>query len=669
MNSYIRKRSYLLSALLAPLSVGAQSNVYVANLAGNNIAVLSPSFSVIGSVPVAQGPTGLGVTPNGASVYVSCQSANVVSVINTSSNSVIANIPVGAAPTQLAISPDGTRVIVSDSGSNQVSIIETGSNSVIGTVGVGSKPSGLAFSRDGSRAFVANSFSNNVSIIDTSSNSVIGTFNSGAQPSAILVTPNGQRIYVANGGSGSVTVHDLWGNLLATVTGFAYPNSLGITNNGSRVFVSNGNAGSASVIDTSSNTVIANIGTGTLPTAVAISSDGSKAFVTNEYGFSLSVIDTASNVVINTIERVGVYPVGVATAPATFQAPAPIAPSCTYSLSGNGSFGTNGGSGSVTVTTSPSCSWSASSNSAWLSITGGASGSGTGTVYFSASANASISALSGSLTIAGQTFIVSDAGISCSYSLSSYSGSMTVAGGAGTVTAYAPAGCGWSVSSDAAWLTVTSPLSGTGTGVIAFSTNGNLGGARSGALHVGGMTLDVSQAGVAPSTPPTSATEISTIFGSSPVPTQFAYDPSSLELGVKIRSDVNGFINGIRFYKGSTDTGVHNGSLWTTSGQLLATGTFTNETAGGWQTLAFTNPVAITANTTYVASYHTSTGYFYQRSYFQNQGADNPPLHALKDGVNGPNGVYAFGPGGTFPSQTYAAMNYWVDVTFSAGQL
>src|SRR4029077_9567481 len=87
-------------------------------------------------------------------------------------------------------------------------------------------------------------------------------------------------------------------------------------------------------------------------------------------------------------------------------------------------------------------------------------------------------------------------------------------------------------------------------------------------------------------------------------------------------------------------------------------------TAAGWQQLNFFTPVAISANVTYIASYHTSGGFSFNSAYFQNQGADSPPLHALKNGVDGPNGVYVYGPGGIFPNQTYQSGNYWADVLF-----
>ena len=85
---------------------------------------------------------------------------------------------------------------------------------------------------------------------------------------------------------------------------------------------------------------------------------------------------------------------------------------------------------------------------------------------------------------------------------------------------------------------------------------------------------------------------------------------TSVELGVKFRSDVAGTITGIRFYKASANTGTHVGNLWSSTGTLLATATFTNETASGWQQVAFSSPVAITADTVYVASYHAERGHY-----------------------------------------------------------
>src|SRR3974377_1904384 len=52
-------------------------------------------------------------------------------------------------------------------------------------------------------------------------------------------------------------------------------------------------------------------------------------------------------------------------------------------------------------------------------------------------------------------------------------------------------------------------------------------------------------------------------------------DGQPLEIGVKFRSDVAGYITGLRFYKGAANTGTHIGNLWSNTGTLLATATFT----------------------------------------------------------------------------------------------
>jgi hypothetical protein len=160
------------------------------------------------------------------------------------------------------------------------------------------------------------------------------------------------------------------------------------------------------------------------------------------------------------------------------------------------------------------------------------------------------------------------------------------------------------------------------------------------------------------------------LWSGTAVPAQPAVtDGVALELGVKFRSDVSGTITGLRFYKGSANTGQHVGHLWDRNGTLLATAVFSSETASGWQEVALSAPVAITANTTYVASYYSPTGYFaVNHAYFSGTGVDSAPLHALSDGVDGGNGVYRVGSSG-FPTQTYNSNNYWVDVVFKVGTL
>src|SRR5258708_18172089 len=55
------------------------------------------------------------------------------------------------------------------------------------------------------------------------------------------------------------------------------------------------------------------------------------------------------------------------------------------------------------------------------------------------------------------------------------------------------------------------------------------------------------------------------------------------------------------------------------------------------------------------------TTLFRSSNYFST-GVDNEPLRALADGEDGHNGVYNYGSSSSFPTQSFNASNYWVDV-------
>ena len=140
-------------------------------------------------------------------------------------------------------------------------------------------------------------------------------------------------------------------------------------------------------------------------------------------------------------------------------------------------------------------------------------------------------------------------------------------------------------------------------------------------------------------------------------------DPIAIEVGTKFRTDLNGQITALRFYKSAKNTGTHTGHLWSAAGTLLGSVTFAGESASGWQQATLTPPVPILQDQVYVASYHTNVGRYSTDSYyFGRSGVDQWPLHAPSSAVAGGNGVYAVTPTTAFPDQSYQGNNYWVDV-------
>jgi len=154
-----------------------------------------------------------------ARAYVTDQGSNTVSVIDTSTNTVVATIPVAGGPSGVAITPDGTRAYVTNANSNTVSVINTSTNTVVATIPVGVFPVGVAITPDGTRAYVANFRSDTVSVIDTATNTVVATILVGINPVevAIAFTPKLEAV-TATGSTFGATEGVTFTGTVATFT-------------------------------------------------------------------------------------------------------------------------------------------------------------------------------------------------------------------------------------------------------------------------------------------------------------------------------------------------------------------------------------------------------------------------------------------------------------------
>ncbi|MCL3817862.1 DUF4082 domain-containing protein [Aeromicrobium wangtongii] len=139
-------------------------------------------------------------------------------------------------------------------------------------------------------------------------------------------------------------------------------------------------------------------------------------------------------------------------------------------------------------------------------------------------------------------------------------------------------------------------------------------------------------------------------------------DSDPVELGTAFSSSLDGVVTAIRFYKGPGNGGTHVGNLWSATGANLGTVTFTSETSGGWQTAKLATPVPITAGTTYVVSYYAPLGRYSGTPTFFHTPWTSIPLIVRPSN----NGLFTYGPGGGFPTGSYNATNYFVDVIMRA---
>jgi hypothetical protein len=135
-----------------------------------------------------------------------------------------------------------------------------------------------------------------------------------------------------------------------------------------------------------------------------------------------------------------------------------------------------------------------------------------------------------------------------------------------------------------------------------------------------------------------------------------ATTPATYELGVKLTVNQPMSLTAIRFYKDSRETGVHTGTVWTTSGTKLATVTFASETASGWQQQALPTPLQLQPGVVYVVSVNVNKYYVATPLGLQTP-VSNGPLSSVADGQNGVYGLTA----GVFPNQSFNSNNYFVD--------
>ena len=201
------------------------------------------------------------------------------------------------------------------------------------------------------------------------------------------------------------------------------------------------------------------------------------------------------NAAANTgIARIGTVTIGGQTF--TVNQAAGASP-CVYSINPTSqSVPATGATGlSVNVSTSGGCAWTATSNATWLTITSGASGSGNGTVRLNVAANTGV-ARPGTVTIAGQTFTVNQAGAapSCTYSINPTAvtvGDDNVSNL--TVAVTAASGCSWNATSNVSWLDIDSGNSGSGNGTVTYDVDNFGGTSRTGTMTIAGQTFTVTQ--------------------------------------------------------------------------------------------------------------------------------------------------------------------------------
>ena len=246
--------AFALSLALLPVRAEAQTKAYVASTTADVVTVVDTSTrAALTTIAVGNMPTGVAMGADGAHVYVTNSGSNSISVVDTATDSVSATIPLTSRPFKSAVTPDGAWLYVT-AADGAVHVVDTALNQDVRSIPVGSLEGGdIAISPDGSRAYVAAGL---VFVIDTSNHSLLESFAAAKTPrlfidtfaTAVAFSPDGARAYIAtttydstgwdfNAGGGIAVVDTASRSVTAEINLYSQPGSVAVTPDGRRLYV------------------------------------------------------------------------------------------------------------------------------------------------------------------------------------------------------------------------------------------------------------------------------------------------------------------------------------------------------------------------------------------------------------------------------------------------
>ncbi|HEX4523318.1 MAG TPA: plastocyanin/azurin family copper-binding protein [Casimicrobiaceae bacterium] len=300
-NATVRSISPLvLAAVLAwgpAAALAAGPKAYVGNFKDGTVSVIDTAAgAVTATLPVAAGPHGMTMTPDGKTVYVSGDESSIVSVIDTATDRVTYAIDVGKTPHGLAMQPDGRTLLVAVYGEDRVSFIDTATRAIMATVEV-SKPHTIAIRPDGKVAYVASQQPGKFAlvVVDLARRTVLREIALDKPPRDPEFSYDGKELYFTMAGVNAVQVLDpQTDRIVASVPTGASPHIAAYFRGAPVATAVVQGPGELLLFDPATNTAVRTIAVGKQPHWVAASADGKLAYVTNEGSNDLSVVDLTS---------------------------------------------------------------------------------------------------------------------------------------------------------------------------------------------------------------------------------------------------------------------------------------------------------------------------------------------------------------------------------------
>ncbi|MFN2449295.1 MAG: GH92 family glycosyl hydrolase [Candidatus Baltobacteraceae bacterium] len=211
--------------------------LYVADRAGQSLAIVDTANESVTFVKVGQSPNGTAVSPDGKTVWVANYDDSTIQAIDVATRRAGKPIAVGMNPRWIAVAPDGRMLYVSNQNGNTVTPVALPSGERRTDIAVGAHPSGIAITPDGKIALVANSGSNDVTPIDLAAQRPLPDIHAGLDPSMVAISPDGRVAYVSNFSADTITAINVAARTARDIAVGAAPYGIAFTADGKTAWV------------------------------------------------------------------------------------------------------------------------------------------------------------------------------------------------------------------------------------------------------------------------------------------------------------------------------------------------------------------------------------------------------------------------------------------------
>ena len=150
------------------------------------------------AAPSYKTPLNLALSPDGQELWIACEAANSVIVVNTATRAKLAEIPVGGRPVDVAFEPQGRRVFVSNRLDDTVSVVDAKARKVVAVLEVGNEPHGLLLDRAGRYLYVLNTSIDSISVFDAQTLKEVNRLTGSRSPWSLALSPDGRRLLVTH---------------------------------------------------------------------------------------------------------------------------------------------------------------------------------------------------------------------------------------------------------------------------------------------------------------------------------------------------------------------------------------------------------------------------------------------------------------------------------------